>query len=73
MEAIANLFNSQTFAGYLGRALIILAILAPLAKCEMNAEDSRKEEKLKRLELQEACIAQRGNWSSRKSSCSFNE
>jgi len=70
---IETLFEAKTAAGYVGKALMILAFMGPLSYCEMHAHRERQHVERMKLELQEACIAQRGDWSSWRDSCSFED
>jgi len=72
-----DLLNAKSFPIYLGRALLVLALIGPLSYCSVENSRSTSQEKIASqqivADLQAACIAQRGDWDSWKDTCEFDD
>jgi hypothetical protein len=70
---LEDFFNAKSFSTYIGKALLVLVTLAPLTYCQVQADRSSADVEISELELQKACIEQRGTWDSRRESCTFDD
>jgi len=72
-----DLLNATSFSIYMGRAVLVLALIGPLAYCTADETRSKAASDVaaQRItaDLQEACIAQRGTWDSWNETCEFND
>lgn len=72
-----DLLTANSFPIYLGRALLVLALIGPLSYCAVEESRSTAQSKIASqqivADLQAACIAQRGDWDSWKEECDFND
>lgn len=74
---LEEIFSGKSFPILLGKAIVALALLSPLAYCTVGQEQAKAQAEVAEtqgaVELQKACIAQRGNWDPRKGACSFDD
>jgi hypothetical protein len=68
-----DFFNSKSFGGYAGKALMIFALVGPMSHCAAQDQSERNSFKVMELQLQKSCMEAHGNWSSWYDSCSFED
>ncbi|MFG6572392.1 hypothetical protein ACGYLO_12365 [Sulfitobacter sp. 1A13353] len=72
-----DLLTAKSFPIYLGRALLVLALIGPLSYCAVEENRSTSQEKIASqqivADLQAACIAERGAWDNWKETCEFED
>lgn len=74
---VKALTRDNGFLSYAGKALVIFALVSPLAYCESQRAALRHQEKIANVNaeitLQKACIEGRGEWSNITGKCKFHD